>query len=299
MWNFFLRSLWRVAIFALGVYLAYALIFLAFPWFNEKLPLVFALLLVYCLIAYFAIPALFRLWRIVFKPNHIPMYVTTPDGWPADPVNIAVVASSEKHFIDIMTRAGWYTADPATLKNSFREGMSILLNKPYPNAPFSKLYLFGRPFDLGFQLPRNKELSARARHHVRFWSLDIPNDAAHHGHYHFWHKTLRHLLGGDKKIWIGAALDDSSPFALRWRTGQLTHGNNPDSDLERDFIINTLSNAKQIKRTKTVYAGEPFSFRGQTLRIKFICDGNIRVVELKGPISSKLLKGKKTLPDEI
>lgn len=296
MWSRLLRILWRVIVFMLGVYLVYATIFLVFPYFNDKLPLAVALLLIYCLLAYFAIPALFRIWRLVFKPNHIPMYVTTGDGWPADPVNIAVIANSEKHFIEAMRRAGWYTADQASLKNMLREGMSILFNKAYPTAPFSNLYMFGRPFDLGFQLPRNKQLSPRSRHHVRFWHLEIPEDAKHHNHYHFWQETLRHLLGTDKKVWIGAALDDTGPIDLRWRTGQLTHQNDPDSDVERDFIIKTLSKAGQVKRTKTTEAGDPFSFRGQTLRNMFICDGTIRVVELKHPIGSKLAPGKKTKP---
>jgi len=288
MWGFLFRLLWRIVIFVIIVYLAYATVFLLFPYLDDKLPLVFALLLIYAILAYFAIPLVIRLWRVVFKPNHIPMYVTTPDGWPADPVNIAVVANSEKHFIESMERAGWYTADKATLKNVLREGYAILLNRPYPTAPFSSLYLFGRTFDIGFQLPRSASLSPRARHHVRFWCLESPEDIAHLKHYSFWYKRLRHLLGTDKKIWIGAALDDTGPLALRWRTGQITHSNDPETDKERDFIISTLYEAHQVKHTKTVNAGEPFSFRGQILRNTFICDGTIRVVELKHPLSGKL-----------
>ncbi|HEX6462042.1 MAG TPA: LssY C-terminal domain-containing protein [Candidatus Saccharimonadales bacterium] len=286
------RVLWRIFIFLLGVYIIYFAIFRALPYFEAKLPLAIAVLLIYCLLAYAAIPALLRLFRLVIKPNHIPMYVTTPDGWPADPVNIAIVAHSKKHFIDAMVKAGWYTADPPTLKNVIREAISVIFRTPYPNAPFSKLYLFGRPFDIGFQMPRDANKSAHARHHVRFWRLMLPEDDNHHHHYHFWHKHLKHLLGTDKEIWIGAAIDDTGPLAITWRNGQITHRNDPLTDNERDFIINTLTQSHKIKRMSDIQAGEPFKFRGQVLRNKFICDGSIRVIELKNPLFINLASKK-------
>ncbi len=282
------RVLWRIFIFLLGAYTVYFAVFSALPYFEAKVPLALAILLIYCLLAYIAIPALLRLFRVVIKPNHIPMYVTTPDGWPADPVNIAVVANSEKHFIDAMTKAGWYIADPPTLKNLLREAISIVFHTPYPHAPFSKLYLFGRPFDIGFQMPRHENKSAHSRHHVRFWRLSLPENDKHHHHYQFWHKHFKHLLGTDKEIWIGAAIDDTGPLAVRWRNGQITHRNDPFTDNERDFIIETLESARETKQLSDIQAGEPFKFRGQVLRNKFICDGSIRVVELKNPILMSL-----------
>lgn len=293
MWNFLLRLVWRAVIFVLGIYLVYATIFLAFPYLNDELPLAVALLILYCLLAYAAIPALFRLWRIVFKPNHIPMYATTADGWPSDPVNIAVIANSKRHLIKSMRRAGWYTADKATLKNKLHEGYAILFNKPYPTAPFSTLYLFDRPFDVGFQIPRGPSFSPRSRHHVRFWRLQLPEGDRHREHYHFWHKHLRHLFGADKQVWIGAAIDDTHPIGLRWRDGRLTHRTDTNTDKERDFIIKTLREAAQSKEVTKIQAGEPFRFRGQQLHNNFICDGSIRVARLRNPLFGKLLTSKK------
>lgn len=286
------RVLWRIFILLLGVYVVYFAFFRVLPYFEARVPLAIALLGIYCLLAYFAVPALLRLFRLVIKPNHIPMYVTTPDGWPADPVNIAVIVNSKKHFIDAMKRAGWYTADQPTLKNLLREAISIIFRTPYPSAPFSKLYLFGRSFDIGFQMPRHKNQSAHARHHVRFWRLEMPDDDKHHHHYHFWHKQLKHLLGTNKEVWIGAAIDDTGPLALRWRNGQITHQNDPETDNERDFIIRTLKKVNEMKYVSDIQAGEPFTFRGQALRNKFICDGSIRVVELKSPIAITLTSRK-------
>ncbi len=286
-----LRAVWRLTILLLGAYTVYFTVFLAFPYVDDRLPLSISLFLLYCFVAYGAIPALIRLWRVVFKPNHIPMYATTPDGWPADPVNIAVIANSEKHFVESMQRAGWYTADKSTFKNMFREALAIALDRSYPTAPFSNLYLFGRSFDIGFQLPRSKSMSPRARHHVRFWRLTADGNGDHQQHYNFWHDQFKHLLGTDKEVWIGAALDDTGPIGIRWRTGQITHKNDSNDTGERDFIIETLAAVHQIRQPKIIQAGEPFKFRGQALGTTFVCDGSIKLVKLKNPIAGAVLGG--------
>ena len=46
-----------------------------------------------------------------------------------------------------------------------------MLNRPYPSAPFSTLYLFNRGQDVGFQ--RSIDDSPRKRHHVRFWGISV------------------------------------------------------------------------------------------------------------------------------
>lgn len=290
MWGFILRLVWRLLIFLLGIFTVYATIFMAFPYLNDKLPIAIALLVIYCLIAYFAIPTLVRLWRLVIKPNHIPMYATTGDGWPSDPVNIAIVANSEKHFKAAMEKAGWYIADRNSLKNSILEAISIVFRTPYPNAPFSKLYLFGRAQDIGFQIPSNDRLSAYSRHHVRFWRLELPENISHHGHYYHWVKKLRHLLGADKEVWIGAAIEDKHSLGIRWRSGQLTHRNNKDIDSERDLIVSLLKESSQLKTISTIKAGDPFKIRGQQFDNKFISDGTLQVVELRSPVVTKLAR---------
>lgn len=278
----------RLLVFVLGLGLVYVTVFYAFPYFNEKLPLALALFVLYCLLAYIAIPALLRFRYLLFKPDHIPFYSTTSDGWPADPVNVAIVANGKRDLIAAMKRAGWYTADKSTLSTYIRSGWAMLWGKAYPNAPFSTLYLFGRPFDIGFQIPRGKNLSPRARHHVRFWRLERPEDKRHRGHYHFWRRHLQHLFGADEQIWIGAAVDDTSVFGIQWRNGRLTHRVALDTDEERDFLIQTLRDAERVKHTKTIQAGKPFMFRGQQWHHRFICDGNIRVVTLTNPVLDKI-----------
>ena len=286
MLGFLFRSLWRLIILLIGVSLVW-LITSIYPYAHTHIPAAILILLIYIFIAYIGIPTLIRLLRIFIKPNHIPLYATTPDGWPADPVNIAVAARSEKQFVKAMNKAGWYKADKTTLRTSMREAYSILFNQPYPTAPFSNLYLFDQPFDIGFQKPANDKMSARSRHHVRFWKLQVPEDykeKEHSPHLSFWYKHLRHLFHAEKVIWIGAAIDDTGPIGIRWRSGQITHKNDTDTNKERDLIIEDLTDVHHVRSIDTLHAGEPFTFRGQTLGNNFVCDGTIKIIELKGNI---------------
>ncbi len=291
--RFIFRWLWRTIILLLGIASLIVIVQAVWPESNSRLAAFFALLVIYCMMAYLVIPTLFRVYRVLAHPNHIPLYVTTVDGWPADPVNIAVIAKSERQFVKAMKKAGWYTADKATLRNSLREGYAILFNQPYPTAPFSNLYLFDKPFDLGFQKPANGNMSPRSRHHVRFWLLDGEAEQpltgkGPHAHIAFWHGRLWHLLGLNKQLWIGAAIDDTGPIGLRWRNGQITHKNNPDTNAERDLIIRDLEKTGLVDATETIQAGDPFTFHGQTLGNRFLCDGTIKIVDLHRPVLASL-----------
>jgi hypothetical protein len=292
MLGFLLRSLWRLIILLVGLSLVW-LIATIYPYAHSRIPTIVLLFSIYLFFAYVGIPMLIRLLRIFIKPNHIPLYTTTGDGWPADPVNIAIASRSEKQLTKAMHNAGWFKADKATFKNSLREVYSIIFNQPYPTAPFSNLYLFDQPFDIGFQKPANDKMSARARHHVRFWRLQISVGEEQTAHVGFWYRHLRHLFHSEKTIWVGAAIDDTGPIGIRWRSGQLTHKNDTNTNKERDLVINDLVNARHVRSIDTLYAGDPFSFRGQTLGNNFVCDGTIKIVELKSTLTSPLKRARK------
>lgn len=279
MTTFLLRSVWRLFVLALGIALAYSAAFIAFPYLDRRLPFFVSIVIVYIGMAYFGLPALMRTWRILIRPDHIPLYATTRDGLPSDPVNIAVVAKSKRQFIRAMKRAGWYVADKATLRNTLREGYAIVFDKPYPTAPFSSLFLFNRHQDLGFQIPYGKNLSPRSRHHVRFWKLVDRTDD--HGHFHFWAKHFRQFIGREKTIWIGAATDDVRASGFRWVNLQLTHHVHSLHHEERDRIIKSLKDTGQVQSVQDIKAGEPFRMRGQGFGVNFVSDGHLLVVELK------------------
>ena len=283
MLRFALRTLWRGLILAAGGYIFWWVVFRAVPYADARMPIYLVVILVYSFLVYLVIPFLIRVLRLFIKANHVPHYATTSDGWPSDPVNIAVIAKNRQHLQRAMEKAGWYTADPMSFSNGLREVFSIIFNQPYKTAPFTPLYLFNRPHDIGFQIPTNPAGSARTRHHVRFWRLEEPKNVAPGSLYEFWISKLRHLLQIEKEVWIGAAVEDTQPINFRWRDGgRLIHGISQDSDRERDFIVHGLKQTGQVKNLSITQPGKPIKFRGQQyFRANFTVDGSIEVITLK------------------
>lgn len=280
---FFVLVLRRLGILAAVVALAYVTSFLLFPFFDRRIPTLWAALLTYGVMAYGGIPAAVRILRFVYKPNHIPAVTTTGDGWVSDPVNIAVLARSRRDFVWAMQKAGWYTADKNSWRNAVKEGLALLFDTPYPNAPFSKHYLFGRRQDLGFQIPVGN--SPRHRHHVRFWRVDARNNPVDtkqvREHQGFWRSLFKPFLRKKYSLWVGAAIFDSGPVAIRWRNGQITHKIHPDANFERDFIIESLERAGVLRSVTDIKSGEPYRGRGQAIGVTVISDGFVKLCELK------------------
>ncbi|MBP9761731.1 LssY C-terminal domain-containing protein [Candidatus Saccharibacteria bacterium] len=276
-----IRALWRVCTLGLVVGAAYLTTFVLFPYFNRQLPFFPSVLLGYAILAYVLLPFVSRFWRLVFRPNHIPRYAITGDGWPADPINIAIVARSKRHFIRAMKASGWHVADKSTLRNDLRELWALVFDRPYPNAPFSNLYLFGRSFDIGFQQSTMRSGSPRSRHHVRFWQLIDQPESDTLGHFSYWQNRFRHLLRRKHRIWIGAAVEDKDIRGFRWRNLQITHSNHADHAAERDYILGSIEEAGFLRSIDSVKDGEPFEMRGQNIGTTFIVDGDITVIILK------------------
>ena len=280
--RFLLRQLWRFIIFLLGVGALYFIVTALWPESGNRPAIFFALLATYCLMAYLVIPNLMRLFHIFSRPDHIPLYAATGDGWPSDPVTLAIVAKNRKHLIQAMKKAGWHQADPLTFRSGLHELASIVFNTSYPAAPLSTLYLFDRPHDIGFEIPTNNAKSARTRHHVRFWRLEKPRtESRHASHYDFWSGKLKHLLGVEREIWIGAATEETHAVDIQWRTGRLTHGGSHDAEKERDFIVASLREAKTVSRVDVSEPGESLKFRGQQFRTFYITDGGIKIIRLR------------------
>jgi hypothetical protein len=293
---FFVLVLRRLGILAAVVALAHFTAFELFPFLDRRIPALWAALITYSIMAYIGIPAAVRILRFVYKPNHVPHYTTTGDGWASDPVNIAVLAHSEKDFIWAMEKSGWHTADRATWQNCLREGWALLMDRPYLAAPFSRLYLFGRSQDLGFQIPVGA--SPRHRHHVRFWRVDARNNPEEqpkwNEHQGFWRTLFKRFLRRKYSLWVGAAIYDSGPIAIRWRNGQITHQIHPDANFERDFIIESMERAGVLRSLGDIKAGEPYRGRGQTLGVTVISDGFVKLCELK----RQIIAPKKSAVDE-
>lgn len=263
-----------------AIWLAYGTVFLFYPYLDSHLPLLINLMIIYILVAYVGIPFLVRLWHLVLHPRHLPLYAVTGDGWSSDPVNLAIVCRSQRQLRRDMEKAGWHIADKATFKNSIRMGLAMAFKRSYPTAPFSSLYLFGRRQDIGFQIQTGTPMTPRHRHHVRFWQLETPTRETNE-HSTFWQEILHLFTSKKQQIWIGTATHDIGPFAFRVRNLQVTHKIDDQTDNERSFVITSLKNAGVIRRSDTVAAGSPISFRGQTFGVNIVTDGTLHVIELK------------------
>lgn len=180
-------------------------------------------LLGYMLLAYVAVPAWWRHHTSGVDLADEPTVTHTRDGIPGDPVNVALVGTRAE-VVHALVAAGWYPADPTTLRSSLRIGKSVLFRRPYVTAPVSNLYLLGRRQDLAFELPEGK--SPKDRHHVRFWRSQTVDDQ-------------------DRPYWLGAATYDLD-VGLSHRTGQITHHIGADVDAERDKLIANLQRAGQL-----------------------------------------------------
>lgn len=280
--GFTLRLLWRLTVGAIAVALAYGTFFFAYPYLDKQFPSLIVLVLLYIFAAYVGIPILVRLWKIVFRPHHLPHYATSGDGWSSDPINIAIVCKSEEQLTRIMEDAGWFKADSGNIPNNLRAGAAILFSLPYARAPFSKLYLFGRKHDIGFQIQTGRPRTPRHRHHIRFWQLlpDTPTRKVHQ-HNSFWDAIFARFSGSKKQIWIGAATHDVGPIAFRVQNLQITHKIDEETNRERDYVIETLRQSNTIRRHEIIKAGEPLKFRGQTFGVSIVTDGTLHVIELK------------------
>lgn len=274
-----IRYIKRIAILIPGLAIATFAVKDIYPFIDRRIPDTLAVLVLYMLVAYVLIPAFFRLFRVLFKAKHVPLYSTTPDGLASDPVNIGIIGT-RLELINAMSAAGWHTADRRSLKTVTKMGFSLLLNKHYHTAPFSSLYLFGRKQDIGFQ--KVIADNPRHRHHVRFWASDDPSAKGHHKeHVSFW-QPYHKSLSTDRKLWIGAASLDMGIGIVR-HTGQFTHMVHHDTNKERDYIIDELQKSGLITHTKSVKVGEPYRLlnRARTLSSGyFMADGKMTICEL-------------------
>ncbi len=270
------RFIRRALILLPGVAMTYIAVKDIYPIIDHRVPAAFAIITTYIVTAYFLIPAMLRIIRILIKPKHVPLYCTTPDGFASDPINIGLAGTREQ-LIETMTRAGWYQADRRTLKNVFRLGVSMLFKLPYPTAPFSHLYLFGRYQDLGFELP--VENNPRYRHHVRFWASTYQVDERFREHLHFWQRQHQPETP-ERILWIGAASLDVGIGIIR-HNAQFTHMIHPDTDAERELIVAQVKATKLIQHTRTVVLDDPYRLLNRVWRGYLSSDGKMKICELK------------------
>lgn len=276
MLQMFIRATKRLAILVPGLVVAYLSIFNIFPWLNNHVPVVAALIATYLLGAYVLIPALIRLVRIIIPTKHLPLYCVTPDGFASDPLNIGLIGTRQQ-LIQAMAAAGWYEADKHTFRNAVREALSVVYGWWYPTAPMSHLYLFGRMQDVGFQIPI-KDAPAGSRHHVRFWATTFRENGELNVRSIDWHHREAHVQH-DRLLWVGAASLDAGVAFIR-HNAQISHMIDPDTDQERELIVTQLQNAGLAVTKQSVKLGDPYKLTNRVWRGYLQTDGCMTIMEL-------------------
>ena len=182
-----------------------------------------AIVLVYTGLAYLALPALWTHYEHQNGLADLPMVTRTAQGIPGDPINVGLVGD-DKDVLCAMQAAGWFPADPVTLRSSIEIAGSVLLDRPYRDAPVSPLFYLNRREDLAFEKPDGT--SADHRHHVRFWRvLDRGQE--------------------QRPVWLGAVTYDRSVGVSHY-TGAITHHIGPDIDAERKLLASDLEAAGMV-----------------------------------------------------
>jgi len=191
---------------------------------ERVLLLALSLVGAYALLAYLALPALWTHYEHQKGLANLPMVTRTAQGIPGDPINVGLVGDN-KDVLCAMQAAEWYPADPVTLRSSIEIAGSVLLDRPYRDAPVSPLFYLDRREDLAFEKPDGR--SADRRHHVRLWKV---------------------LARGEEQrpVWLGAVTYDRSVGVSRY-TGAITHHIGADIDAERTLLATDLENAGMVE----------------------------------------------------
>jgi hypothetical protein len=273
------RFLRRVLIFGLGVLTVWLIVY-AFRLTDRRLPTILAVALTYGIAAYVILPRAVRMGLKLLQRKRVPRFTITGDGLPGDPVNLVLIGTLAQ-LRAAFAAAGWAEADPLGLASSWRMVRAFVLNKPYPTAPFSTLYLYGRGQDVGFQ--KCIDDSPRKRHHIRFWALSPKRAEDTVGTASFWLNTDRPPHDAHA-FWVGAGTKDTG-LSLTRLTFQITHSTDSDTNSERDYIIAELQEKGVIDEVNTYQSGKPLPAHVN----HYITDGEVAVASLTPTASGPLL----------
>ncbi|MBS1835231.1 MAG: LssY C-terminal domain-containing protein [Acidobacteria bacterium] len=194
--------------------------------------------------------------------DSLPKRVVDAEGNQGDRVNFILVGS-ENQVKDALASAGWVSVDRTTKDAIFRGILASVSKQAYVTIPMSQLLMFDRPQDYGYAQGDPLRVIA-ARHHFRIWKAPF---------------TV-----GSQSVWVGAGTHDIG-FDKDQRNGKITHKIDPDTDLEREYIVRSISEGGNVISTgymtftdpvteaKTAHGGS-FHSDGRTAIVYFAPDVN-------------------------
>jgi hypothetical protein len=216
-----------------------------------------SVVLIYVLLAYIVMPFAWSHYEHQRGLQDLPMVTRTAQGIPGDPLNIGLVGTKED-IAFAMQAAGWSPANRLTWRSSLAIVGSVILDRPYRDAPVSPLFLDNRREDLAYE--QEVGSSADRRHHVRLWQV---------------------LARGEegRPVWLGDATFDTG-VGLSHYTGQVTHHIAADIDAERDYLSTQLVKAGMVMTTYQVSGVGPTLFGRNGGGDRYYTDGEIDVLVL-------------------
>jgi hypothetical protein len=225
------------------------------------------ILAAYGLTAYIVLPMIWTHYEHQKGLAGRPMVTRTAQDIPGDPINVGLVGRKQD-VVCAMHAATWYPADPITLRSSIEIVGSVVLRRPYRDAPVSPLFYDGRREDLAFEKPVGE--SADRRNHVRLWQV------------------LREGQEG-RPVWLGSATFDRDVGLSRY-TGQVTHHIAPDIDAERDALSDELKSAKVVEAFYEVTGVGPTLFGRNGEGDRYYTDGEIKISRLVAGCDTKAVR---------
>ena len=211
----------------------------------------------YAVLAYLLLPLMWTHYEHQRGLAGKPMLTATAQGIPGDPINVGLVGD-RADVLCAMHAAGWFPADPITWRSSLAIVGSVVLDRPYRDAPVSPLFYDGRREDLAFEKPDGR--SADRRHHVRLWRVLATGQEG-------------------RPVWLGAATFDAGVGLSRY-TAQVTHTIAPAIDAERARLTGDLAAARTVEALYDVSGIGPTVQGRNGEGNRYVTDGDIRIARL-------------------
>ncbi len=179
-------------------------------------------------------------------------------GNSGDMVNFVIIASEDRAKA-ALDAADWHLADVDSKEAGLKATMNTYQKKDYLEMPMSHLYLFDRMQDYGYEQAQAFSVVA-SRHHFRMWKAPFT--------YH------------DETVFVGAGTHDIG-FEKDVRSGHLTHKIDPEVDLERENIGQSLQKSGKVKSMTYYLPPNPVQDAKNASGGGYHSDGRLLVVFLK------------------
>lgn len=187
--------------------------------------------------------------------DDLPARVVDAEGTQGDRVNVVVIGS-EQQIVKGLLNAGWVKVNPDKKSAVVGAALSVLSRRGYVEMPMSELLMFDRVQDYGFA-HADPVIMVAARHHFRMWKAPF--------------------TAGGQQVWVIAGTHDVG-FDKDQRNGKITHKIDPNTDGEREYIVETLKQSGEVGLTYFMARKDPVVRAKTAHGQEFYSDGKTHIV---------------------